>query len=152
MRSNSVRCPVLNILASLLIRRLIIQREIVMRHYEIMLLIHPDQSEQVPSMLERYQEVIKKEGGAVHRLEDLGRRQLAYPINKAYKAHYVLLNIECNIDTLNELKHNFRFNDAVIRELILQRKEAVTVPSILTKKEKAPESETATEAKTAESA
>lgn len=108
-----------------------------MRHYEILLLIHPDQSEQVPGMLERYKESIKKQGGLIHRLEDWGRRQLAYPINKVHKAHYVLLNIECGIEILNELKHNFRFNDAIIRNLILNRKDAVTAPSLLAKRERA---------------
>ena len=108
-----------------------------MRHYEVVFMVHPDQSEQVPNMLERYQEPIKNGGGAIHRLEDWGRRQLAYPINKIHKAHYILMNIECNQETLGELKHSFRFNDAVIRHLILNKKGAITEPSVLVKKERA---------------
>lgn len=104
-----------------------------MRHYEIVFLVHPDQSEQVPMMLERYQTLIKNSGGAVHRLEDWGRRQLAYPINKIHKAHYVLLNIECNDSILKEITTSFRFNDAIIRHLVLQRKNAITEPSVLLK-------------------
>lgn len=96
------------------------------RHYEIVFLVHPDQSEQVPVMLERYQSMIEKEGGKIHRLEDWGRRQLAYPIQKLHKAHYVLMNIECNNETLKELKHTFRYNDAILRELIIKRDEAIT--------------------------
>lgn len=107
-----------------------------MRHYEVVFMVHPDQSEQVPGMIERYQEAIKKNGGQVHRLEDWGRRQLAYPINKIHKAHYVLMNIECDLDALEELKHAFRFNDAVIRNLIINMEEAVTDASPLVKKEK----------------
>lgn len=107
-----------------------------MRHYEIVFLVHPDQSEQVPAMIERYQEVITKEGGSVHRVEDWGRRQLAYPINKIHKAHYVLMNIECNDAAMGELKHSFRFNDAVIRNLVIRMDEAVTEPSPLMKKDK----------------
>ena len=114
-----------------------------MRHYEILLLIHPDQSEQVPAMIERYQDMIKKQGGSIHRLEDWGRRQLAYSIKKVHKAHYVLMNIECGNEILNELKHTFRFNDAIIRNLILNRRDAVTVPSPLAKKERADASEMA---------
>lgn len=107
-----------------------------MRHYEILLLIHPDQSEQVPAMIERYQDLIKKQKGLIHRLEDWGRRQLAYSIKKVHKAHYVLMNIECGNEVLNELKHSFRFNDAILRNLILNRKDAVTTPSPLVKKER----------------
>lgn len=107
-----------------------------MRHYEIVFLVHPDQSEQVPGMVERYQNVIKKSDGVIHRTEDWGRRQLAYPINKIHKAHYILMNIECNIETLNELKNTFRFNDAVIRSLVLQCTRAMTEPSVLMRKEK----------------
>jgi small subunit ribosomal protein S6 len=102
-----------------------------MRHYEIVFLIHPDQSEQVPAMLERYQAMITGSNGVVHRLEDWGRRQLAYPINKAHKAHYILMNIECDTETLNELTNAFRFNDAVIRNLVTNRKDAVTEPSVM---------------------
>ncbi len=102
-----------------------------MRHYEIVIMVHPDQSDQVPGMLERYKKLITDGQGQIHRLEDWGRRQLAYPINKVHKAHYILMNIECNREILAELHHNFRFNDAVIRNLILQQKEAVTSPSAM---------------------
>src|SRR5258708_7190145 len=104
-----------------------------MRHYEVVFLVHPDQSEQVPGMIERYTGIVKSSGGAVHRLEDWGRRQLAYPINKVHKAHYVLMNVECVQNTLNELKDAFKFNDAVLRNLIIQSDEAVTEPSPLIK-------------------
>ncbi len=104
-----------------------------MRHYEIVFMVHPDQSEQVPAMLERYRSMIDASGGAIHRLEDWGRRQLSYPINKIHKAHYVLMNIECNADTLEQLSSAFRFNDAVIRNLIIKRDEAITEPSLLIK-------------------
>jgi small subunit ribosomal protein S6 len=102
-----------------------------MRHYEIVFLVHPDQSEQVPAMIERYSALIKEASGTIHRLEDWGRRQLAYPINKIHKAHYVLMNIECDGATLAELENAFRFNDAVIRNLVVRRDEAVTEPSPL---------------------
>ncbi|OGT88693.1 MAG: 30S ribosomal protein S6 [Gammaproteobacteria bacterium RIFOXYA12_FULL_61_12] len=102
-----------------------------MRHYEIVFLVHPDQSEQVPGMIDRYRSSIEGSGGRVHRLEDWGRRQLAYPINKVHKAHYVLMNIECDDATRSELESAFRFNDAVLRNLILKRKDAVTTPSPL---------------------
>jgi small subunit ribosomal protein S6 len=104
-----------------------------MRHYEVVFMVHPDQSEQVPAMIERYRSMIEGGQGKIHRLEDWGRRQLAYPINKIHKAHYVLMNIECGQDTLNELETAFRFNDAVIRSLTLVRKDAVTAPSPLVK-------------------
>ena len=104
-----------------------------LRHYEIVFLVHPDQSEQVPAMVERYKAMVEGDSGVVHRLEDWGRRQLAYPINKVHKAHYVLMNIECSGTTLDELKSAFRFNDAVIRNLILKRDEAVTEQSALAK-------------------
>jgi len=104
-----------------------------MRHYEVVFLVHPDQSEQVPAMVERYTTLIKDGGGTVHRLEDWGRRQLAYSINKIHKAHYVLMNIECNQEALNELTTAFRFNDAVIRNLVLVCDEAITEPSPLLK-------------------
>lgn len=100
-----------------------------MRHYEVVLLVHPDQSEQVSAMVERYTSIVKDSGGAIHRLEDWGRRQLAYPINKIHKAHYVLMNIECNQEALDELNYLFKFNDAVIRNLVLTTKEAVTAAS-----------------------
>ncbi len=104
-----------------------------MRHYEIVLLIHPDQSEQVPAMLERYKGLITTGGGKVHRVEDWGRRQLAYLINKLAKAHYLLLNIECSKETLAELETGFRFNDAVLRHLTVQKSKAETGPSIILK-------------------
>ena len=104
-----------------------------MRHYEIVFLVHPDQSEQVPAMIERYRAGIEGRGGAIHRLENWGRRQLAYPINKIHKAHYVLMNIECDGEALAELESAFRFNDAVIRNLVIKRDEAVTEASPLAK-------------------
>ncbi len=104
-----------------------------MRHYEIVFLVHPDQSEQVSAMIERYRSLITKDEGQIHRLEDWGRRQLAYPINKIHKAHYVLMNVECGASALDDLTSAFRFNDAVIRHLVLSRKEAVSVPSPLAK-------------------
>jgi small subunit ribosomal protein S6 len=104
-----------------------------MRHYEIVFLVHPDQSEQVPAMIERYRAIIESNGGKIHRLEDWGRRQLAYPIRKLIKAHYVLMNVECGNDELQELQSAFRFNDAVIRNMILSRDEAVTEQSPLVK-------------------
>ncbi|MCB2262139.1 MAG: 30S ribosomal protein S6 [Candidatus Thiosymbion ectosymbiont of Robbea hypermnestra] len=104
-----------------------------MRHYEVVFLVHPGQSEQVPAMIERYRENLEKRGGIVHRLEDWGRRQLAYPINKVHKAHYVLMNIECDREALNELEGAFRFNDSVLRNLIIRRDQAVTEPSPLAK-------------------
>lgn len=104
-----------------------------MRHYEVVFMVHPDQSEQVPGMIDRYTGMIKTSGGTIHRLEDWGRRQLAYPINKIHKAHYVLMNIECDQSVLSELKDAFRYNDAVIRNLIIQANEAVTDPSPLIK-------------------
>ncbi len=104
-----------------------------MRHYEIVFLVHPDQSEQVPAMIERYRSLIETGAGHIHRLEDWGRRQLAYPINKVHKAHYVLMNIECEAAVLQELETGFKFNDAVIRTLTLARDEAVTSPSPLAK-------------------
>lgn len=104
-----------------------------MRHYEIVIMIHPDQSEQVAGMVERYTSLVTSTGGKVHRLEDWGRRHLAYPINKVHKAHYVLMNIECSQEVLDELAHNFRFNDAIIRDLIIRRDEAVTETSPMMK-------------------
>lgn len=100
-----------------------------MRHYEVVVLIHPDQSDQVPAMIKRYKEIIGETKGQVHRLEDWGRRQLAYPINKIHKAHYLLMNIECTKTALDELNSLFRYNDAVIRNLVLNRKEPITSPS-----------------------
>jgi small subunit ribosomal protein S6 len=107
-----------------------------MRHYEIVFIVHPDQSEQVPAMIERYKSIIAAQGGQVHRLEDWGRRQLAYPIQKLHKAHYVLMNIECNSEVLAELEHGFKFNDAVLRHLIIKMGKAVTTPSPMMKEEK----------------
>ncbi|HLB42499.1 MAG TPA: 30S ribosomal protein S6 [Gammaproteobacteria bacterium] len=103
------------------------------RHYEVVFLVHPDQSEQVPAMIERYNGLISQRKGKVHRLEDWGRRPLAYPINKVMKAHYVLLNVECDQSTINELKENFRYNDAVIRHLILKVDRIITEPSPINK-------------------
>ena len=107
-----------------------------MRHYEIVLLVHPDQSEQVSAMVERYTNTVKDSGGQIHRLEDWGRRQLAYPIQKIHKAHYVLMNIEYDGETLNELEHSFKFKDAVLRHLTVKMKAAVTTPSPMMKEEK----------------
>ena len=104
-----------------------------MKHYEVVFLVHPDQSEQVPAMIERYRSTIESQGGTIHRLEDWGRRQLAYPINKVHKAHYVLMNIQCDREALTELESTFRFNDAVIRNLIITRDQAITAPSPLAK-------------------
>ncbi len=107
-----------------------------MRHYEIVFIVHPDQSEQVPAMIERYRTTIAAGNGIVHRIEDWGRRQLAYPIQKIFKAHYVLMNIEVGNETLAELEHAFKFNDAVLRHLIVKMNEAVTGPSPMMKEEK----------------
>lgn len=107
-----------------------------MRHYEIVFLVHPDQSEQVPAMVERYEGIISKHGGVIHRKEDWGRRQLAYSINDVHKAHYILLNVECNQVALDELKNAFKFNDAILRNLILCQRHAITSESVMMKKEK----------------
>ena len=107
-----------------------------MRHYEIVFIVHPDQSEQVPQMVERYKGQIAQRNGTVHRLEDWGRRQLAYPLAKVHKAHYVLMNIECDNETLGELEHAFKFNDAVLRHLTVLMTEAVTTASPMMKEEK----------------
>ena len=107
-----------------------------MRHYEIVFIVHPDQSEQVPAMVERSRSLVTSKGGQIHRLEDWGRRQLAYPIQKIHKAHYVLMNIECDGETLTELEHGFKFNDAVLRNLTVKMKHAVTTPSPMMKEEK----------------
>lgn len=106
-----------------------------MRHYEIVFLVHPDQSEQVTSMVERYRATIEKDGGSIHRLEDWGRRQLAYPINKIHKAHYVMMNVECTAEALAEIESAFRFNDAVLRNLVMREDAAVTEASPLAKEE-----------------
>ncbi|MCH8550715.1 MAG: 30S ribosomal protein S6 [Natronospirillum sp.] len=110
-----------------------------MRHYEIVLLFHPDQSEQVPAMVERYTSTVTEKGGKIHRQEDWGRRQLAYSIQKVHKAHYVLLNVECDDETIEDLKSTFRFNDAVIRNLVTRCKEAVTEASPMMKEVEAKE-------------
>ncbi len=107
----------------------------LMKHYEVVFLVHPDQSEQVPAMVERYRSVVEGKGGQIHRLEDWGRRQLAYPINKVHKAHYILMNIECDVEVIDELNSIFRFNDAIIRSLVMTRKKAETEPSVLAKKD-----------------
>ncbi len=107
-----------------------------MRHYEICFIVHPDQSEQVPAMIERYKGLIAQRSGSVHRLEDWGRRQLTYQIQKVHKAHYVLMNIECDQETVNELEHSFKFSDAVLRHLIVKMTKAVTAPSPMMKEEK----------------
>ena len=107
-----------------------------MRHYEVCFIVHPDQSEQVPAMVERYKALVTARNGIIHRLEDWGRRQLAYPLQKIHKAHYVLMNIECDGETLAELEHAFKFNDAVLRHLTVKMKAAVTSPSPMMKEEK----------------
>jgi small subunit ribosomal protein S6 len=107
-----------------------------MRHYEIVFIVHPDQSEQVPGMIERYRQTVTGRSGKIHRLEDWGRRQLTYPIQKVHKAHYVLMNVEVDNETLGELDHAFKFNDAVLRHLIVKMDEAVTAPSPMMKEEK----------------
>jgi small subunit ribosomal protein S6 len=106
-----------------------------MRHYEIVFMVHPDQSDQVPGMIEKYSTLVKDGGGSVHRVEDWGRRQLAYPINKIHKAHYVLMNIECSAEVLDEISTLFRYNDAVIRDLVIKRKQAITELSDIMKAE-----------------
>ena len=107
-----------------------------MRHYEIVFIVHPDQSEQVPGMIERYRSLVQSKGGKIHRLEDWGRRQMAFPIQKLHKAHYVLMNLECNNETLEELEHGFKFNDAVLRHLTVKMTAAMTGPSPMMKEEK----------------
>ena len=107
-----------------------------MRHYEVVFMVHPDQSEQVPGMIERYTQTIQKDGGSVHRMEDWGRRQLAYPINKIHKAHYVMMNVEASNEAMDELTSTFRFNDAVIRNLVIRRDEPVTEESFIMPAEK----------------
>jgi small subunit ribosomal protein S6 len=120
-----------------------------MRHYEIVFIVHPDQSEQVPAMVEKYKSTITTQGGKVHRVEDWGRRQMAYMIDKLAKAHYVCMNIECGLNTLEELEHGFKFNDAVLRHLVIKLKKAETEPSIMMKqveREEARKAQQATEA------
>lgn len=120
-----------------------------MRHYELCVIVHPDQSEQVPSMIERYKNLVLEQGGKVHRIENWGRRQLAYPIDKLVKAHYVLMNIECTSETLAEIENGFRFNDAILRHLTVKMKKAETGSSVMMKtveKEEARKAQAATEA------
>ena len=107
-----------------------------MRHYEVVFIVHPDQSEQVPGMVDRYRQMVSGRNGKIHRLEDWGRRQLAFPLQKIHKAHYVLMNVECDGETLDELDHAFKFNDAVLRHLIVKMEAAVTTPSPMMKEEK----------------
>ena len=107
-----------------------------MRHYEIVFIVHPDQSDQVPAMIERYKTLVTGKSGAIHRLEDWGRRQMAYPVQKVHKAHYVLMNIECDGETLAELENSFKFNDAVLRHLTIKTDKAETIPSPMMKEEK----------------
>jgi len=116
-----------------------------MKHYEIVFIVHPDQSEQVPAMIERYKNIIDSKNGHLHRLEDWGRRQLAYPINKVHKAHYVLMNLESNKDVIDEISEAFRFNDAVIRHLIIKQKQAITEPSPMLKNKDEKETEQSSE-------
>ena len=116
-----------------------------MRHYEIVFIVHPDQSEQVPAMVERYKALVTARNGQIHRLEEWGRRQMAYPIQKVHKAHYVLMNIECDGETLTELEHAFKFNDAVLRHLIIKMKKAVATASPMMKEEKSRSLSTSTE-------
>ena len=104
-----------------------------MRHYEICIIVHPDQSEQVPAMIERYKNLVLEQGGKIERIEDWGRRQLAYPIEKLVKAHYVLMNIECGHETIEEIENGFRFNDAILRHLTVKTKRAETAPSVMMK-------------------
>ena len=104
-----------------------------MRHYEVVFIVHPDQSEQVPAMIERYQSTVTSNGGQIHRLEDWGRRQLAYPIQKLVKAHYVCMNIECSQTVLDDLEHSFRYNDAILRHLVIKTKKAQSTPSVMMK-------------------
>ena len=118
-----------------------------MRHYEVVFIVHPDQSEQVPAMVDRYRQMVTGRSGRIHRLEDWGRRQLAYPIDKIHKAHYVLMNIECDNETLTELEHAFKFNDAVLRHLTVLMPEAITTPSPMMKEEKSRSMPTSDEAK-----
>ena len=116
-----------------------------MRHYEVVFIVHPDQSEQVPAMVERYRQMVTGKGGKIHRLEDWGRRQLTYPIQKVHKAHYVLMNIECDGETLDELEHAFKFNDAVLRHLTVKMSGPVISPSPMMKEEKSKSLSTAGE-------
>lgn len=115
-----------------------------MKHYEVVFVVHPDQSEQVTAMIERYRSIIEGKNGHIHRLEDWGRRQLAYPIQKVHKAHYVLMNIECSTEVIEEIQSAFRFNDAVIRYLVINRKKAISEPSPLSKAKEEKEAQSST--------
>ncbi|WP_119328981.1 30S ribosomal protein S6 [Cysteiniphilum halobium] len=117
-----------------------------MKHYEIVFMVHPDQSDQLPNMLQKYREIVESRGGKIHRLEDWGRRQLAYPIAKLHKAHYILMNIECDTEALNELNESFRYNDAILRRLVLNQSEAITEPSIMMAKDEKKEVKETSEA------
>ncbi len=103
----------------------------MLRHYEVVFIVHPDQADQISAMIQKYREIIESRGGKIHRLEEWGRRQLAYPIANLHKANYVLMNIECNQESLDELNEAFRFNDAILRRLVIKRKEAITEPSVM---------------------
>src|SRR5215213_10176151 len=134
------------------LRLVLTHKEQLMRHYEVVFIVHPDQSEQVPAMVDRYRQMVSGRSGRIHRLEDWGRRQLAYPIDKIHKAHYVLMNIECDNETLTELEHAFKFNDAVLRHLTVLMPEAITTPSPMMKEEKSRSMPTSEEAKVAPAA
>jgi small subunit ribosomal protein S6 len=121
-----------------------------MRHYEIVFLVHPDQSELVPAMVDRYTSIVEKADGKIHRIEDWGRRQMAYSINKIHKAHYVLMNIECSLDTLREIENIFRFNDAIIRSMVIKKDEAITEASPLMEEKNREESSRREEPRKAE--
>lgn len=148
--------PVFSVLATLEMDALggFFRKETIpMRHYEICFIVHPDQSEQVPAMIERYKALVVEQGGKIHRVEDWGRRPLAYPINKLVKAHYVLMNVECTHETLAEIENGFRFNDAVLRHLTIKMKKAETAPSPMMKVvEKEEQKKAATEAAHAQEA
>ena len=148
--------PVFSVLATLEMDALggFFRKETIpMRHYEICFIVHPDQSEQVPAMIERYKALVVEQGGKIHRVEDWGRRPLAYPINKLVKAHYVLMNVECTHETLAEIENGFRFNDAVLRHLSIKMKKAETAPSPMMKVvEKEEQKKAATEAAHAQEA
>ena len=120
----------------------------MMRHYEIVIIVHPNQSAQMPEILKKYQDIVTGDGGVVHRLEDWGRKQLAYSIHKVYKAHYALFNIECSKGVLDKLSHNFRFNDIILRNLIIKRKEKITEDSVVKKQQEAQNKTQKTKGKT----
>ncbi len=119
-----------------------------MRHYEIIIIVHPNQSVQMPEILKKYQDIVSEGGGIVHRLEDWGRKHLAYSIHKVYKAHYALFNIECSKEVLDKLSHNFRFNDIILRNLIIKRKKKITEDSVMKQRQEAQNKEQKTKANT----